>query len=175
MANEEITEVTLTRKVSVKFQRTVSDGNYGSNSAEVWISGEVPFEASTGDIALAVGDLFTAAKAAVLDELGIEYEPDADLILREKITVKPEQVRSAPPQANVNASSSDGIRIMNPAEASPDPIPAKVVNAAKADGVTALFDNRLTKTGKQPDFKESVARGSTGHGKDGSAKGYWIN
>lgn len=169
------TEVTTTRKISVKFQRTVSDGNYGSTSAEVWVSGEVAADANTGDIAIAAGDLYTAAKHAVFTELGIEYDVDADLVLREKITVKPEQVRTSATPAEQNETPLYGIRIMNPAEASSDPIPAKVLDAAKRDGVTALFDNRLTKTGKQPDFKEAVSRGAQGHGKDGQAKGYWAN
>ncbi len=177
--DEVVTEVT-TRKISFSFERNVSDGNYGGTKCSAWASGEVAADATVGEIAQSLGDLATAAVAAVLDQLGIPYEPDADAILREKFVPKAAPVTTATAVAQRALGTDDasldgeGVRIMNPKD-STEPIPLAIRTRLAVDGVTAVFDNRNTKSGKQPDFKEAVARGGSGHGKDGSAKGYWLS
>jgi hypothetical protein len=63
---------------------------------------------------------------------------------------------------------------MNPDESDGD-VPAWLVNACAKDGITAVWDQRRTATGRQPLFKEAVAKGAVGHGKDGTPKGFWPN
>ncbi len=168
------TTIDNARKLSVSFNRKVSDGNYGTIEATAWVQGDVPADASPGNVALALGDLFLGAKAAVLDELGIAYQVDDQGVVRELVApVSVKQAQDAVQRQMGGSESNGDVRVMNPNEASTDPIPDWALKAFARDGVTAVFDNRLTATGKQPLFKEAVARGGRGHGKDGTAKGYW--
>lgn len=74
--------------------------------------------------------------------------------------------------------ASDGatLRIMNP-EDQDGPIPSWLVTAASALGIDAVYDNRRTKTGQQPWFREYVPKGATpkGRSKQGEPKpaGFW--
>ena len=82
MADEQSNE----RKISVSFSRKVSDGNYGTMEATAWVQGDAPEDATAGNISNLLGDLFAAAKVAVLDQLGIAYEFDTDSgIVRENV------------------------------------------------------------------------------------------
>lgn len=59
------------------------------------------------------------------------------------------------------------IRIINKdADATGEPIPADIIAKMVADGVTAVFDNRATRKGRQPHFKSD---------RDSGGKGYWID
>lgn len=168
------TTIENTRKLSVSFNRKVSDGNYGTIEATAWVQGDVPADSTPSSISLALGDLFIGAKAAVLEELGIAYQVDDEGVVREmQAPVSVQQAKQAVERQMGGTQDSGNIRIMNPNDASGEPLPAWLTTALAKDGVTAVFDNRLTATGKQPLFKEALARGATGHGKDGSAKGYW--
>lgn len=181
-ADETQTDVSPeTRKISFEFSRSVSDGNYGSIGGKAWVQGEVPADATVGETSVALGDLATAAVAAVLDQLGIEYEADADMILREKFVPKAAPVATATALAErtfgaTEASGEDGegsgIRIMNPKDAA-GALPGWLIAACQEDGITAVWDNRKTAKGNQPKFKEAIARGAEGHGKDGEAKAFW--
>lgn len=180
----EVTEIAGKKRISVSFTRKLSDGNYGGWEATAWIEGEVPTDATPQQIAEGAANLFLSAKAAVLDELGIKWGLDSDTgLVKETETpfVSAAATGAAVQRTMGGAGSSeagniqDGIKIMNwGAEGvSTDPVPAKVLAEMKKDGITAIWDQRHTATGKQPQFKEAVPRGGTGHGKEGMAKGYW--
>jgi hypothetical protein len=170
------------RKISVSFSRKVSDGNYGSREATAWVQGDVAPEATVGAISLALGDLFLSAQSAVLDQLGIGYTIDTENgnLVENEVTpaVQAENVvRATFGTSNVTvvdegAGGGGDIRVMNPADQQ-GPLPGWLVSACKRDGITAVWDNRSKATGKQPHFKEAVARGGTGHGKDGEPKAFW--
>lgn len=171
------------RKISVSFSRKVSDGNYGSREATAWVQGDVAATATVGDVALAVGDLFLSAQSAVLDQLQIEYDIDADNgTIVEKPSVPPtvqSVVAASFGASNVTVQddpfqggSSADIRVMNPGDQQ-GPLPEWLISACKREGITGVWDNRSKVTGKQPHFKEAVPRGGTGHGKDGEPKAFW--
>jgi len=163
------------RKISVCFARKISDGNYGSIEATAWVQGDAADDATAGQISLLLGDLFAAAKVATLDQLGIAYEMDAETgIVRENIQPTVQSAQAAVERAFPSTTSGGGdVRIMNPAEAQ-GPLPDWLVNDCNKLGITAVWDNRAKAAGtKQPHFKEAVARGGTGHGKDGEPKAWW--
>jgi hypothetical protein len=167
------------RKISISFSRKISDGNYGTIEASAWVQGDAPTDMNAADVALLVGDLFTAASVAVFDQLGIEYEFDAEnSVIREKpkTTVQSAQAaveRIFPGSTVETVSAASTIRVMNPAE-SDGPLPEWLVRAAVKDGITAVWDNRRKAEGtKAPHFKEAVPRGGSGHGKDGEPKPFW--
>jgi hypothetical protein len=169
------------RKISVTFERSVGYEGFGNVSkARAWVEGEVATTANVSDVALAMGDLFMAAKAAVLDELGIEYMVDDQGVLREKNTsiVSTDAATSRVEAAFGNAQSDDGestgysVRVMNPKDAA-GPLPGWLLLDCQQDGTTAVWDNRKTRTGNQPWFTEAVPKGATGKGKDGRGKPYW--
>jgi hypothetical protein len=179
-------EVTMTdqttndRKISVSFSRKLSDGNYGTIEATAWVQGDAAPDATPGDVSILLADLFSAAKVTVLDQLGCDYEMDAEKgIIVEKSAPAPTTVQSAAAAVarvmpgTTDVSNGGDVRVMNPNDQD-GPLPGWLVNACQRDGVTAVWDNRRAAAGtKQPHFKEAVARGATGRGKDGTAKGYW--
>lgn len=166
------------RKVSISFARKVSDGNYGTREATAWVQGEVAPDANLADIHSALSDLFLTGQTAVLDQLGIGYEidPETGTVVENKIvavtTVDAAKAAVEKQFGPVTEVGGGDIRIMNPDE-SVGPLPDWLISACRRDGVTAVWDQRHKATGKQPHFKEAVARGATGKGKDGMAKGYW--
>lgn len=172
------------RKISVSFSRKVSDGNYGSREATAWVQGDVVAHATVGDVALAVGDLFLSAQSAVLDQLQIEYDIDADngtIVERPSVPPTVQSVVAATFGSNnvtvqddpfQGGGSSADIRVMNPGDQQ-GPLPEWLISACKREGITGVWDNRSKATGKQPHFKEAVPRGGTGHGKDGEPKAFW--
>jgi len=174
------TETALeTRKISVSFNRKISDGNYGGTEATAWVQGDVDAGASAQEIATELANLFSSAKAAVLDELGIEWNLDDQGIVRETVTpfVSVPHAAAAVNRAMPGASaapSAGGIKVMNVGKgASDQPLDDWLIKECEKLGITAVWDQRLTATGNQPHYKEAVARGATGHGKDGKAKGFW--
>ena len=183
----ETEEVKTTRKVGVTFSRKLSDGNYGGSEASAWVEGNVAIDANPAEIAEALGNLYTSAKAAVLDELGVEWHIDTDTgLVRETATpfVSTQHAQAAVERAftgttSETPSTSGGIKVMNEGkpEAGVGPIDSWAIAAAKKDGITALWDNRGARAAEPdrnlPAYKEAVARGATGHGKDGKPKGYW--
>lgn len=176
-------------KISISFSRKISDGNYGSIEATVWVSHDMPncddFDANR---AISVAqDMFNAAKIASFEQLGIEYEYDAETsTITEKVNAVPNIDVAAAAAARVlgatevsaqNTPNNSGttLRVMNPADQD-GPLPDWLYNATSRDGVTAVWDNRKVAAASEknlPLFKEAVARGTQGHGKDGAPKGYW--
>ena len=173
MTDETVTD----RKISVSFSRKISDGNYGIVEATAWVQGDAPESATPGDVSVLLGDLFDAAAVAVFTQLGVEYEMEEGVI-REIPKAAPTTVQAATQAVNrafPNTQDAPGgsLRVMNPNDQD-GPLPDWIHSATARDGVTAVWDNRKTAAGtKQPHFKEAVARGATGHGKDGTPKGYW--
>lgn len=173
-----MTDTTTTdnaRKISVSFARKVSDGNYGTVEASAWVQGDASEDASAGEISVLLADLFAAASVAVFDQLGITYEVDESAVVREVKQPTVQSATAAVERAFGPTTSSTGgdIRVMNPADQDGD-LPDWLVRACNKDGVTGVWDNRNKAKGtKQPWFKEAVARGAQGHGKDGEPKAYW--
>ena len=166
------------RKISVSFSRKISDRNYGSVEATAWVQGDAPNGATVGDTAVLIGDLFISAASAVLDQLGIEYEMTEQGTIKEKqapvVAVNTVQAAQAAAERHLGATPVAGtLKVMNAADQD-GPLDDWVIAAASRDGVTAVWDNRRQAKGtKKPWYTEAVARGATGHGKDGSGKGYW--
>lgn len=174
MTDETVTD----RKISVSFSRKISDGNYGTMEATAWVQGDAPEGATPGDVSVLLGGLFDAAVVAVFTQLGVEYEMDMEGAIREIPKAAPTTVQAATQAVNrafpnTQDASGGSLRVMNPNDQD-GPLPDWIHSAAARDGVTAVWDNRKSAAGtKQPHFKEAVARGATGHGKDGTPKGYW--
>lgn len=172
-----IDETVTDRKISVSFSRKISDGNYGTMEATAWVQGDAPEGATAGDISLLLGGLFDAATVAVFTQLGVDFEME-DGVIREIPKAAPTTVQAATQAVNrafpnAQDAPTGSLRVMNPNDQD-GPLPDWIHSAAARDGVTAVWDNRKTAAGtKQPHFKEAVARGATGHGKDGTPKGYW--
>lgn len=166
------------RKVSISFARKISDGNYGTREATAWVQGDVAPDAPLAQVHTLLTDLFLTGQSAVLDQLGIEYDIDPEtgvVVEKQAPAVTSADAAKAMVEKQfgpVTEVSGGDIRIMNPDE-SVGPLPDWLVSACRRDGVTAVWDQRHKATGKQPHFKEAVARGATGKGKDGMAKGYW--
>ena len=67
------TEVnTETKRMSVSFTRKVGDNNYGSTEVRAWFEQEIPEGADQSAISQELSDMVNTAKAAVLDQLGVE-------------------------------------------------------------------------------------------------------
>lgn len=165
-----------TRKISVAFARKVSDGNYGTSEARAWVEGYIHPDSGESQVAIELGGLFMAAAAAVFDQLGVAYHLDPDTqTLREDL--KPlTEAQAAQRLSEDGKGSPEGgsskVRVLNP-ENQDGPLPQWLIDECERLGVIAVFDNRKSKTGNQPWFKEGVSRGQQGHGKDGSPKGFW--
>jgi hypothetical protein len=169
-----------TRKIGVTFQRKLSDGNYGGTEASAWVEGNVPDDAGAQAVAEALANLYASAKAAVLDELGIEWAIDPDTgAITEKSVPQVQQIQTPKPHGGGGTPQQsgdgvvDGVRIMN---YTGQDIDQWAINSAKRDGIGAIWDNRATAQASDknlPWYKEAVARGAVGHGKDGQAKGWW--
>lgn len=170
------TTVDNDRKISVSFSRKVSDGNYGTREATAWVQGDAPESATAGEISVLLADLFAAASVAVFDQLGITYEVDETATVKEVPTPTVQSAQAAVERAfgpTTAAPAGGDIRVMNPNEQD-GPLPDWLVNSCGRDGITAVWDNRQKAKGtKQPWFKEAVARGAQGRGKDGEPKAYW--
>lgn len=170
------------RKVSVTFGRKLTDGNYGGTEATAWVQGDLDANSSAQDIAVELANLFQACKAAVLDELGVEWHLDDQGIVRETHTptVSTQHAQAAVQRAFPNTTSEPSagggtVRVMNAGKdgVSNDPLPDWLIRDCQKSGITAVWDQRHTATGNQPLFKEAVPRGGTGKGKDGQPKGFW--
>lgn len=177
---KQVTDIPVTentRKISVSFSRKISDGNYGSIEATAWVQGDAPNGATVGDTAVLIGDLFIAASSAVLDQLGIEYEMTEQGVIRETgtpaVTVTTVQAAEQAAARHLGASPVTMVKVMNAADQD-GPLDDWLLAACQRDGITAVWDNRRQAKGtKKPWYTEAVPRGGTGHGKDGSGKGYW--
>ena len=162
-----------TRKISISFERKQDLGNYENRTARAFVEGIIPEDTDTAATAVALGNLFMAAAAAVYDQLDIAYDIDQDAqVIREVLKPTPHVEVKSPGNFTPNTPGGGGLRVMNPDEASSDPLPAWLLSQAASAGVTAVWDRRHSCKGNQPQFQEAAKPGQ-GHGKDGSAKGFW--
>lgn len=146
MADETVPE---TRKISVTFERKLGSGDFGNSVCRAWVEDNVPANATDSQIADALNGLFTAVKASVFDQLGIEFVVDEHGVMREKhAPVATEQV------AGRLGGGTTSLKVMN-ADKQDGPIPEAVLAACAEKGITAVWDNR--KQGKG--FKEGIKRG----------------
>jgi len=182
-APEETTEVVVSgNKFSIQFERSVSDGNYGSTKATVWLQGEVPVDADDTTLAEAAGRRLNVAAVTVFEHLGISSHFDADAgVVREDLAAVSaprvqQALRGTPVATPGGGGGTGGLTIKNADEASPEPLPAWLLNEKliKDGTITAIYDRRLTRDASrnQAWFAEAARKGE-GHGKDGSAKGFW--
>lgn len=166
------------RKISVTFERKVGLPNYGNLTARAWVEGTVAQDANESQVSVALGGLFTAAAAAVFDQLGLEYIMDDDGVIREANAPLPDpeqrihQTFGATQQDQGGNGGGSEVRVMNPADQA-GPLDDWLVRECGKLGITAVWDNRRKATGNQPHYKEAVPRGGTGHGKDGDPKAFW--
>lgn len=159
-------------KISATFSRAISDGNYGTIKAEVWVQGDVAADATPTQVTEAQTLLLQTAAVAVWDQLGIDYEQDeiTGLLVEKQVPkVSTPKVDDTP---KGGANSGGTVRVMNPNDQDGD-LPDWLIRECEKLGIGAVWDQRKSKTGNQPWFKEAVPRGGTGHGKDGSPKGFW--
>lgn len=161
-------------KISATFSRSVSDGNYGSIKAEAWVQGDVPATATPADVTEKATMLLQVAAVAVWDQLGLTYSPDEITgLLKEDAPEVKVTVPSIGATGGGTGGSTGSVRVMNPNEQKGD-LPAWLIAECEKLGITAVWDNRGKAEGtRQPHFKEAVARGATGKGKDGDPKAFW--
>lgn len=173
-------ETVVTRKLSVSYERKQDLGDYSNQVARVFLDTVIPLDATPLQAAEAAAELFAAAKCAVFDELGIEYTM-SDGRITETPSVKAVTANVtrafAPTQPSQGGGGGNGtIRVMNADEAAGSgPLPEWLIAECNKLGITAVWDRRASAdpARNQAQFQEAIARGASGHGKDGKAKGFW--
>lgn len=160
-----------THKVSVTFERKKDLGDYNNVVARAWLEGEVAADAGPAEAADKIHELFTAVKAAVYDELGIEVLMDENGIIREKhaplVTSTGDTTRNVADAVGVATGGVHQVRLMNKGEHDVETVPEWAVEVCAQNGITAVWANK-DKNGNIY-FREAVARGSQGHGDGGKA------
>lgn len=173
-----------TMKISVAFERKVSDGAYGSITAKAWA--EIDVDAgNASEAANAQADLFAACKATVLDELGIPFTADDNGVVREKqIPVASREeapaggerriVGGQDAMQRVDAATGGGghqLRVMNPEDLGNNPIPDWLIDKTAKDGVNAVWYNGHKATGRQPHWRQAITKEQKAAGVE--PKAYW--
>jgi hypothetical protein len=122
--------VTETKPVgTVVFERTVRVREYESAKASVFI--QFNLDGSGDAIMAAVGEAFFQAKAAVYDELGLEFSVDAGGVIREALNATFGQVTDVTPTVHVARTQ---------AAVAPAPAPALAPVAAAPAAPAAVVD-----------------------------------
>lgn len=170
---------TTSRKISVTFERKVTDGDYGGTTARAWLEDEIASDASSNDIVQSMSNLFAACKVAVLDELGIPFIMDDNGVVREKSV--PVVTRNDAPKGvatdaasridHAFGSTNHQVRIMNPDDYSGGDMPDWLIEKCAKDGVTAIWYNGHKATGNQPHWREALSKDKRDAGVE--AKAYW--
>lgn len=171
-------ETPTVRKISVSYERKQDLGDYSNEVARAWVENTIPADADPAAVAQEMAELFAAAKAAVYDELAIEYTmTDAGMIVETpSVKAVTTNVTRAFAPSQPQERSSGTIRVMNADEAANNgPLPEWLVAECNKLGITAVWDRRATAdpSRNQASFQEAVGNGKQGHGKDGKAKGFW--
>lgn len=158
-----MTDEITTRKVSVTFERKLDLGDYQNVVARAWVEDNVPADATAGTVAETLQGLFSAAKAAVYDELGIEVLMDDSGVIREKHNPKvtrTEQRLGKELGATVVSGGSfatKGIEVANPGDMTED-IPDWLVDVCADKGISKVW----VKNGQYGAFyKEFVSKDAT--------------
>jgi hypothetical protein len=123
--------VTETKPVgTVVFERTVRVREYESAKASVFI--QFSLDGSGDAVMAAVGEAFFQAKAAVYDELGLEFSVDAGGVIREAINATFGQVTDVTPTVHVARTQAAVAPAPAPAPAlAPVAAPAPVADASR--------------------------------------------
>lgn len=174
-------------KHTVHFSRKVNLGNYESTDADMFLQFDTPEGASFEDIIAKAQEAFVACKGTVLSELGISYTLNEEGILVEEVGSAPRTTAAAPaaapkqtlqstPDATTQLREAFGggtvsedttVRAVNFGghDSSIDPLTItskaeqkKWLEAELKLNPGAFFDNRATKTGKQPDYRHKASK-----------------
>ena len=143
---EDIT--TTSPKIVISFEKKVGKPNYGNESAFISLEVDAPIGASPEECMGLAHAAFGFVKAQVYKQLGLIYGTDDAT----GIIVPVEAAVENPPQAQA------------PARREAPPAPSRPASKPQADGERIgwgeyfknpqdFYDNRATKTGRQPDFK----------------------
>lgn len=150
-----------TPRLTISFERKVSTGDYGSMTANVWLSADMPTGGNDA-IAAKASELITVAKAAVYDELGIEVQLDEAGVLREvpkaalsvRTTPGTQAAGYAPPSSSGGSFNMKNLDVQG--EMTQD-VPDWLVELCAEYGITKVWAN----TGKYGQFyKEFVSKGA---------------
>lgn len=149
-------------RLSVTFERKVGLPNYSGATYRAWAETEIPADAAVEDYAAKLQSIFVPVKMAVLQEAGIEFVVGDDGIVRESFTpaVSVEQatatvIRAFPGSKVVQEDDGDddGVVVVGKQNG---PLPAWLIKAARAKGVTKVYDNRHEVEGtRKPHFRST--------------------
>jgi len=145
-------------KISVKFERKLDLGNYQNVTASAWVEAET--DGSHADVADKLGDAFGLAKAAVLDELGIEVLLDESGTIREKyapsVTKQDTGERAVRRElGGTGGFDTLGVNVTNAKDMTED-VPSWLPGVMETHGIVSVWANQ----GKfGPFYKEKVTAG----------------
>ena len=163
------TEVnTETKRMSVSFTRKLGDNNYGSTEIRAWFEQDIPEDADQSSISEELVNMTNTAKAAVLDQLGVEVILDDTGVLREKHTpLTTQTAASSVERAFPGSTPASNIRIMNADQHPGVVVPADIEAVCVKHGIDAVWANN----GKYGVFfKERVMQGEEPKLVDSSGK-----
>ena len=154
-------EITPTPKISVSFERKISDGDYGTITASAFVTYPMDTDANSAVISEKLEEGFQQCKAVVFDELGIEVEIDATSGMITEVP-KVRATKVAAPAAGGGAPrpgsfDTKTLKVMNEKDMVED-IPDWLVTECARMGIEAVWANQ----GKYGTFyKEAVKAGET--------------
>lgn len=151
-----VAETYKTITPSVEFVRTVRPADYESATVKIYLPCDLPYDADEATIDSTVRSALNRAKRIAFESQGVVHGTDDNgnvVELTEAAgTATGARQPSAPRQQSAPRSQSSG-------GANNDELWKNLI--ANRDG---WFDNRATKTGRQPDFKQK-----------GTGKGLWLD
>lgn len=140
-------------RVTVGFERKVNLGNYESATGSIFIQVPTAPGESSEQIAASAKLAFADAKATVYEQLGITMDVIEGVVVEQLGRTLGAEVSSV--GAEQQAAAAAGTRVNTTSTGGSGTVPT--TTDAKWDDIVAnpkgWFDNRTTKTGKQPDFK----------------------
>lgn len=155
----------------VTFERTISDGNYGSNKFSAWVSADVAPDATETQKYDALADAARVAKALVFDQLGVDAHADDAQVIRE--TVK--RVERAFPNTQIVEGNGQPAPVAN-AQAigvrvkgelwNNEPLPTWLIEECAKHNVTEVWDNRGSVAGTNKPFFKPTTKIVLPNGKD---------
>lgn len=158
----------------VTFERTISDGNYGSNKFSAWVSADVAADATDQDKASALEAAAFIAKATVYAQIGVDFTNEEG-VLREAVA---RVERAFPGTTDVSKQITPtvaptqlvgGVRVKG---AQHGDLPTWLIEQAAAAGVTEVWDNR--DKASSPDFgKKPLFKATTTAAGEKYPKGFW--
>ena len=157
-----MSEATPAPNVSVRFERKISDGDYGTITASAFVTYPMDENAGSAVISEKLEEGFQQCKAVVFDELGIEVEIDATSGMITEVP-KVRATKVAAPAAGGGGAprpggfDTKGLKVMNVSDMVED-VPDWLVTECARMGIEAVWANQ----GKYGTFyKEAVKAGET--------------